>query len=108
MADYTITITIDGNGNFTHSPSLLRVTKNDRVFWQCQYAFAIMFDEGTPLDNMMMQAQTGLSTGSNSYPFSTPLINVNNDAVGNFHYAVALWDGSHVWVDAGCPVIVAN
>lgn len=107
--DHPITISIDVNGNLTVSPSALHVASGtDNVYYQCEYTFAIEFNDDTPLDNMSMQAQRGLTTGSNSYPYSTPLIPIDSDARGHYHYAVAIWDGTNLWMDSGCPDIICN
>ncbi len=107
MADYLVIIAVDTYGNFSISPSALHVnpTTNDRVGFQCTSPFVVQFQEGTPLANMIMQGMPG---NSPPYIYSTPLINVNDEAQGNYHYAVAVFDGTYVRIDAGCPVVVAN
>jgi hypothetical protein len=112
MADYVISISVDSNGNFTHSPSALHVQSGDRVAWVSANPFVIQFQDGNPLDgNITMQAASQpIASDGTTYPYSISLKNVDGAASGNFHYSVAVYDtGTQlVRIDGGCPVIVAN
>jgi hypothetical protein len=115
MANHIITITIDSNGDFTHSPSALHAPAGDYVYWQCKYPFAIQFQVETPLDNysgsaVSIPSVTGMTSTDVYLPYSTTPLAVDGEANGNFHYAVAVWntDTSQVLIDAGCPVIICN
>jgi len=115
MADHIITISIDSNGDFTHSPSALHAASGDYVYWQCTYPFAVQFQDETPLDNtsgsaVSIPSVTGMNSTGVSLTYSTPPLAVDEESLGNFHYAVAVWntDTSQVLIDAGCPVIICN
>jgi hypothetical protein len=98
--NHMIRIEFDPKGNFTYVPSLLRVEATDTVQWRCLTApFTIMFKNTTPfVEGMEAYAQAGVP--------STPLTVA--DVKGHFHYAVAVFDGTRVLLDAGCPGLVAN
>jgi len=107
---YVIHISVDPNsltpppstagyigGNFVFEPSLLRVRANDVITWKCTHPFALTFKEGTPVDDMELFGDSG-SSGPHT------VLNVK----GNFHYAVAVWTGSRIFMDASCASISVN
>ena len=98
--NHLIRIEFDTQGNFTYTPSLLRVAATDPVQWHCLTApFTIMFKNTTRfVDGMEAYAPPSVP--------SSPLIVAN--VKGQYHYAVAVFDGARVLLDAGCPGLVAN
>lgn len=110
MANHQINIHVDvdsyGNANFCYSPALLRVYPGDgdTVSWTCsQGPFAVVFREGTPCDQMSAQGNDSRFQAWTSEPLAT-----RADARGAFHYCVAVSFGGAVYIDASCPVLVAN
>jgi hypothetical protein len=99
MASYLINITVGGGGNFTYSPSTLRAQITDKIYWKCPKDFALMFLDGTPIEMMETHGKAGIAT---------PKYQVSPDAKGHYHYAVAVWNGTRVFIDSGCPDIVIN
>lgn len=87
-------------GNFVYSPALVRVSPGDTITWTCNHHFALTFKEGTPVDEVEL-------TGTGSGPYSTGPRTVR-DVKGQFHYAVAVWDGSRVHLDAACAGASVN
>ena len=108
MTNHTITIAVDSSGNFTYTPAALHVATGDGICWQCASNFVIMFKEGSPIGNMMAQGQGQSVSSTYTYAFVTSMGSVNSAASGHYHYSVAVWDGTYVWIDAGCPVIIAD
>lgn len=109
MANHQIDIHIDvdsyGNANFCYSPALMRVypSDGDTVNWTCsQGPFAVVFREGTPCDRMSAHG-TERDDAWASRPLAT-----RPDARGAFHYCVAVSFRGAVYIDASCPVLVAN
>jgi plastocyanin len=111
--NYTVTIAVDPDslwpsgkpagascGNFVYSPALIRVSAGDTITWTCNHPFALTFKEGTPVDEVQL-------TGTGSGPYSTGARTVA-DVKGQYHYAVAVWDGSQVHLDASCAVASVN
>lgn len=110
MANHQIHIHVDvdsyGNANFCYSPALLRVYPNDgdTVTWTCsQGPFAVIFRDGSPCDQMSTQGN-----GSESRTWGSEPLTTRGDARGTFHYCVAVSFGGAVYIDASCPVLVAN
>ena len=110
MADHKISISVDANGNFTYSPSVLRVdlTGSDNVTWNCEQGpFSVVFTGQTPLDQLSAQ---GTEHGRE---WSTGKVDVDQEASpGHYHYAVAVFTNAHspvrVHLDAACPEIIVN
>jgi len=112
MIHYTVNIAVDppglvpqggSVGNFIYTPALLRVEAGDQVTWTCSSAFVLVFKEGTPLDQVQLvgcacQGTSGFSTG----------IHTVQQVRGQFHYAVAVWDGQRVLMDAACAGLSVN
>jgi plastocyanin len=100
MNKYIIEIHVDEDGNMTYKPSMQRVTADDTVQWVCPEAsFTVMFKEKSPF-------REGMDTHSCAGKLSDPL--TVDRVKGQFHYAVAVFNGSRVFMDAGCPVLLAN
>jgi plastocyanin len=100
--DHTIQIEVfDGRGSMTYTPSMLRVAPDDTVTWCCPSGhFAIMFKDGSPFTE-------GMDAFSSRETPSSPK-RVAKGIKGQFHYAVAIFDGSRIFMDAGCPMILVN
>ena len=100
MKKHTIRIDVEDCGHMTYTPSMLRVEAGDTVQWICPLGpFAVMLKEKTPFKEGMGAHACG---GTLSNPMCVA------DIKGEFHYAVAVYDGSRVHMDAGCPMILAN
>jgi hypothetical protein len=107
---YTVRIAIDppgdvppggSVGNFAYSLSLVNVNANDQITWTCDYPFAVSFKEGTPIDQMeVFGSPQGKRFSTHSYKVRA--------VRGHFHYAVAVWNGSRVFIDASCPHVRVN
>jgi plastocyanin len=107
---YTITIALDppglvptggSTGNFVYTPALLNVLTGDSITWQCNSQFSVAFKEQTPIGEMQAMgcaAGSGYSAG----PYTVEA------AQGSFHYTVAVWNGTQVYMDAGCPRVSVN
>ena len=113
--DHLITISLDANGDFTHSPSAVHALSGENVYWGSIYPFTIQFQDESPLvapvsSSVTISSETGLTAEGlgTALPCGTPPAPVDDEAKGNYHYAVALWDGYKVRIDAGCPVIICN
>jgi plastocyanin len=98
-----ITITTSG-GNFSYSAATLHVQSGDTVTWQCQNPFSVMFKEDTPIGQVTLHGEMV----SGQYVTPANLGEVRADASGHYHYGVAVYDGSAVQLDIGCPDLVAN
>jgi plastocyanin len=98
--NHTIQIEVDTRGSMTYTPSMLRVAAGDTVQW-CSPSgpFAIMLKDTSPFTE-------GMDAYSCAGTPSEPLTVAN--VKGQFHYAVAVFDGSRVHLEAGCPVLVVN
>jgi plastocyanin len=110
MINYTITIAVDPDdvipeggttGNFVYTPALLRVTSGDTITWKSDHPFVLTFKAGTPVDDIEL---VGSHEDDN---YTTGAQTVLGDK-GHYHYAVALWNGSRVFIDAACPHISVN
>ncbi len=99
--NYTITIEIEPNGNFTYGPAVLRVCPGDTVQWICPMGdFAVMFQSSSPFEKGMEgYAPLGYT--------SSPMV-VAQHSKGQFKYAVSVHMGGRVYMDCSCPVLVAN
>ncbi len=108
--NYTVTIEVDppelwpgapppgaSRGNFVYKPGLLRVSAGDTIEWKCSMPFALTFKEGTPVDQVELDGG-GCTTGAHPV----------GEVKGQFHYAVAVWDGTCVHIDASCAVVSVN
>jgi len=99
--NHIIGIDIDGRGSMAVTPSMLRVDAGDTVQWCCPSGpFTIMLKEGTPFIK-------GMDAFSCQGTPSSPLT-VAQNVKGTYHYAVAVYDGSRLYMDAGCPMLLAN
>jgi plastocyanin len=100
MTKHTIQIDVDDHNNMTYTPSMLRVAAGDTVQWVCRLGpFAVMLKDKSPFNE-------GMDTHACGGTLSEPMWVA--DVKGEFHYAVAVYDGSRVHMDAGCPMILAN
>jgi len=98
--NFLIDISVDPHGNFHYSQALLHVRMGDNVSWKCTSGFfSLQFSGGSPMNGM----ETFAPPSANS-----PLMTVTTSASGMFKYAVAVFDGTRVHLDAACPVLVAN
>jgi hypothetical protein len=102
--DYHIRIEIDQNGNFTYTPSTLRVTAGDTIEWCSANPFLVSFRDETPL----IQLDTP-GTQAPDNQFSTGKMEVSA-GVGpsRHHYAVGIYANGQVFMDADCPVIIVS
>ncbi|SPE43598.1 hypothetical protein SBA3_990004 [Candidatus Sulfopaludibacter sp. SbA3] len=110
MIFYTIHIELDppglvptggSFGNIVYRPALLRVQAGDMVRWTCQHPFVVVFKDQTPFEAVEINSQliSGVSeTGSYTI----------QNVKGQFHYAVAIWNGTNVFADVACPRISVN
>ena len=113
-----ITITTDGDGNFTYDPSTLKVRHGDQVQWTTGTLgpFAISFNDSTPFyDDVTVSSEVD-SDGNNI----TPEKEIAKGKVGHHHYSVAIAmipatpdklvsaDLVTVALDSGCPDIVVS
>ena len=100
---YDVTISVDQNGNFTYSPTDLRAVPNDTVSFKTDppgQLFEVMFKHRTPGNRTHIRQDTpedqvtgvGLPKGH---------LKCGND-LGQYKYGAAIYDGTHVFVDAGC------
>jgi plastocyanin len=98
--NHTIQIDVDPRGSMTYTPSMLRVAAGDTVQW-CSPSgpFAIILKDTSPFTEGM---DAYSCAGTPSGPLTVA------DAKGQFHYAVAVFDGTRIHMDAGCPMILAN
>jgi plastocyanin len=113
MFKYTVRIEVDpphifesqpgepSTGNFVYSPALLRVQAGDSITWTCEKPFSLAFKEGTPIEQMEI---FGTHSGGNFTAGPYTVL----PARGQFHYVVAVWSGSQIFVDAACPRISVN
>ena len=98
--NHTIQIHVDARGSMTYAPSMLRVKAGDTVQW-CSPSgpFAIILKDASPfIDGMDAYS----CAGRPSEPLTVA------DVKGQFHYAVAVFDGVRIHLEAGCPVLVVN
>lgn len=97
---HTISISLDpSTGSFTYSPSTVRATATDTIQWQSAMPFALMFLDQTPIGQMEVCGPP---------PLGFPPFQIDGQAEGHYHYAVAVWDGARVHIDSGCPDIIIN
>ena len=94
--DHTVTLTVDANGNFTYSPTLLRVEHGDTVQFDYAGHFEIMFKERTPGDKLFLWQDDSLLT-------------IREDAeYAVYHYAAAVKRGNRVFLDSACGDIAVE
>jgi plastocyanin len=97
--EHSIRIEVNGSGDFTYTPALLHVNAGDSINWAYDGAdFIVEFKEDSPIDQMTITAALQKSVRT----FDVTVLK------GNFHYAVAVWDGSRIFIDSGCPRISVN
>src|SRR5882724_11907012 len=60
--DHTVTLTVDAKGNFTYSPTLLRVEPGDTIQFDYDGHFEIMFKERTPGDKLFLWQDDSILT----------------------------------------------
>jgi len=124
MTSYTINIAVDppglvysgtpSTGNFVYTPALLHVETGDQVTWSCLTPFALVFKEGTPINQVQVAGNVPVWETGNPIPigYATATYPIRNDAKGQFHYAVAVYQGSvgfgSVFMDAGCADVSVN
>jgi len=112
MANHQIEIGIStpdqkGNVDFFIVPSLKRVYREDTITWTCTSGpFAVLFHDRTPCDQM--DARSGSSPNTASTWTSNTLTVRDDTAGGHYHYSVAVFNGSYVYLDAGCPDLIVN
>jgi hypothetical protein len=111
--------------NFTYAPSVQRVYRGDVIQWRStQGPFVITFHQGTPIARANATGATpGLTIDAHGKPdgsgqsFTTDKFVIPAGTIGHFHYAVAIFVQretatgglvSGVYIDAGCPEIIAN
>jgi hypothetical protein len=97
---HIIRIEVDTTGNFTYLPALQRVQFGDTVSWVCPlHPFAILFRTRSPfVEGMEASANAGIP--------SNPLTVAN--VKGQYHYAIAVYNGSRVFMDSDCAGLLAN
>ncbi len=84
-------------GNFVYFPSLLRCSPGDTIEWKSSHPFALTFIDQTPTDEVELFGDVG-TTGPHTITATS----------GQFHYAVAVFKGGRVFMDASCPHISVN
>ena len=111
-----ITITTDGAGSFTYTPSTLKVKHGEKIRWTTGTLgpFAISFNDSTPFEDDVTVSSEVDSNGNNI----TPKREIAEGKVGHHHYSVAIAiippdrpvsvDRVHVALDSGCPDIVVS
>ena len=113
MFQYTVHIAVDppnmfptqpglpSAGNFVYTPALLRVEPGDTITWISKHHFTLSFREGSPIEEMeIFGHQSGGDFRAGPFTVLTEK--------GQFHYTVAVWNGSAIFMDAGCPRISVN
>jgi hypothetical protein len=110
MINYIVNIAVDppgvipsggSVGNFVYTPALLRVLPGDTIQWTCDHPFVLSFKGSTPVDQVeCVGLPDGLTWATDQYPVS--------HVRGQYHYAVALWDGVRLFLDADCGGVSVN
>jgi hypothetical protein len=95
-ADHVVTLTVDTNGNFTYSPTLLRADQGETIRFQCVGHWEIMFKEKSPGDRLFLWHDDSLLT-------------IREDAeYAVYHYAAAVNRGDRVFLDSACGDIAVG
>jgi len=114
MIHYTVQIRVDppdtapsggSTGNFVYEPALLRVERDDTITWHCASPFTVSFKERTPIDNVEVFGDATRDATTKGY--SAGPFRIHGER-GRYHYAVAVWNGTRVFVDSACPQISVN
>jgi hypothetical protein len=99
--DHTIKIAVDASGNFTYTPTHLRAKKNETINFDTDPTggnFEVMFKDRTPGDRIHINKNTQKNKGPAG---NMGHLQCTNDA-GVYQYAAAVYDGTNVFIDAGC------
>lgn len=98
-----ISVSVIDDGDFHYKPSVKKLKAGESVTWTCdQGPFAVSFKERTPFGRTNLhstKAKDGKSWAINS-------VLPKNPERGHFHYAVAIYAGEKVYLDAGCPEVI--
>ena len=87
-----VSITVN-NGNFTYSPTLVRVHHGDTIAFSCPTGpFELVFRHQSPGDSLFVSTASPNLTIAQSAPYAI------------YHYAAAVYDPvtNKVFIDAGC------
>jgi hypothetical protein len=95
MSTFQIKIEVDSQGNFTYSPSHLRVQREDTVNFVCPTGpFEVVFRDQSPGDKLFISSND-----------PNPSLEISEHAPYRiYHYAAAVYNpsASRVFIDAGC------
>jgi hypothetical protein len=104
---YDVTISVDQYGNFTYSPTDLRAAPDDTVSFITAPRggppgpkFEVMFKHRTPGNRTHIRHDTAEDQGGGGGA-SAGHLKCGND-LGQYKYGAAIYDGTHVFIDAGC------
>jgi plastocyanin len=90
--DHPVKLSVNKNGEFTYSPSFVRVKHSDTITFSNPdgHSFAVMFKDQSPGDRLSL---------SNNDPTMTI---DDNASYAVYHYAAAIFDTINVHLDSGC------
>ena len=95
MPTFEIKLEVDGQGNFTYSPSHLRVHREDTVNFVCPTGpFEVVFRGHSPGDKLFVSSND-----------QNQILEISEHApYGIYHYAAAIYRPSdnRVFIDASC------
>jgi len=94
--DHTVKLMVDGKGNFTYHPTLLRVRPGDTIQFDYDGHWEIMFKERTPGNKLFLWQDDSILT-----------INANAE-YAVYHYAAAVKKGNRVFLDSACGDIAVE
>jgi plastocyanin len=107
---YTVGVAVDppglvptggSTGNFVYQPALLHVSAGDTVTWSCNAPFSLSFRGSSPIGQLEVVGSAA-GAGYSAGPFTVQAVQ------GSFHYTIAVWNGSRIFMDADCPRISVN
>ena len=94
-ADHIIIIVVQ-DGHFTYVPTLLRVKQGDTVEFRSHGSFEVMFKKQSPGDKLFLTDHD-------------PILTIDKEAeYAVYHYAAAIQDGQHVFLDSACGDIAVE
>lgn len=94
-----ISISVDGQGNFTYNPSSYRATQGEMITFTSEgnRPFEVSFVGRTPGNKMYLSNEDPTLTIGEVYRDGA-----ENTLYGVYRYVATIWDGQRVWVDAAC------
>ncbi len=90
--NHAVKLSVDEDGQFTYSPSFVRVKHRDTITFSNDehHSFAVMFKDQSPGDRLSLSDLD-------------PTITIDYDApYAVYHYAAAIFDRTKVHLDSGC------